>query len=87
MIAHSHDDVGWKKTMDEYFMGSNVVDYERGKEVIDILDTLIPELEKDPKRRFTCAEIKFFTMWYNQLKQNDKDRLKKLIHSGQLVIT
>jgi hypothetical protein len=54
--------------MDEYFMGSNVVDYERGKAVIDILDTLVAELERDPRRKFTCAEMKFFTMWYNKLK-------------------
>jgi hypothetical protein len=70
--------------MDEYFMGSNVVDYERGKAVIDILDTLVAELERDPRRKFTCAEMKFFTMWYYKLKQKDKDRVKKLVHAGQL---
>jgi alpha-mannosidase len=87
LVTHTHDDVGWKKTFDEYFSGANIIDYERGKGVNDILDTLIAELERDPRRKFTYVEMKYFTMWYNYLHQKDKDRVKKLIKNGQLEIT
>jgi len=67
LIMHTHDDVGWRKTYEEYFFGSNVVADERSS-VKDILDTLVDELERDEKRKFTYVEMKFFTMWYNPLK-------------------
>lgn len=86
LVAHTHDDVGWRKTYEEYFTGASVIDDERAA-VKDILDSLLVELERDPRRKFTYVEMKFFTMWYNLLKQKDKDRVKKLVHNGQLDIT
>ena len=50
IIPHTHDDVGWRKTYEEYFYGSNVIDNERTA-VKDILNTLVDELERDPRRR------------------------------------
>jgi hypothetical protein len=57
IIAHTHDDVGWIRTVDEYFTGNE-------PNVALILDSVITELLKDPNRTFTYVEMKYFTMWY-----------------------
>lgn len=64
LITHTHDDVGWLKTVDEYYSGTN-----RGTDVGKvsfILDSVIGELLKDPKKVFTYVEMKFFSMWYER---------------------
>ena len=43
IIPHTHDDVGWVKTVDEYFAGQD-------PSVSLILDSVITELQVDPKR-------------------------------------
>ena len=42
LIPHSHDDVGWKQTMDEYYRNR----------VRSIYDTVIEALWADEKRRY-----------------------------------
>lgn len=84
-IPHTHDDVGWRKTYEEYFYGSNVIDSERTA-AVSILDTTIDELERNPRRTFTYVEMKYFYMWYKQLDLKQKDRVKTLVKSGQLEI-
>ena len=39
MVHHTHDDVGWLKTVDEYFSGAN--NYVQRVEIKLILDTTI----------------------------------------------
>ena len=51
LIAHSHDDVGWLKTVDGYFSGTKVDIQDANVEMT--LDTTIAELLKDPRRRYT----------------------------------
>ena len=63
LIPHSHDDVGWLKTPDEYFTGSKQ-DIQTAN-VQNIIDTYITELIADPKKRFMQVEIKFFSMWWD----------------------
>ena len=84
LIPHTHDDVGWVKTIDEYFLGFS----KSGgtSNVKQILDEVLQQLEKDPKRRFTYAEMKYFNMWYTRLGDADKERVKKVIKNGQLEI-
>ena len=84
IVPHSHDDVGWKKTVNAYFDGS-------GKNVqwtnVNIeLTTVMHALLENPERKFSEVEIKFFKMWWD--KQNDKMKqdVKGLIANGQLEI-
>jgi hypothetical protein len=65
IVPHSHDDAGWTKTMDEYFSGAKP--RKSMTNVHLILDGVTRELQKDPKRKYTYAEMKFFSMWYNGL--------------------
>jgi lysosomal alpha-mannosidase len=71
MLHHTHDDVGWLKTVDEYFTGVNN-DIQR-VEVQLILDSTIPELIKDPAKRFSYVEMKFFSMWWKSQTEELKE--------------
>jgi hypothetical protein len=62
LIPHTHDDVGWLKTVDMYYSGSH--NEAQKAEVHLILSTTIDELIKDRHKRFTYVEMKFFSMWW-----------------------
>lgn len=51
LMPHSHDDVGWLKTVDEYFTGSSQ-DIQQGN-VRNIIDTVVIELKNDKNKRYT----------------------------------
>ena len=59
--------------MDEYFSGySRCLDDPVRVSMTNvkiILDSVTRELKKDPKRRFTYVEMKFFNLWYKELDQ------------------
>ena len=46
------------------------------------MDTVVAEMSKDSKRRFTFPDVKFLQMWYVRQPQAVKDQLKKLVQSG-----
>jgi hypothetical protein len=58
---------GWVKTLDTYFN-----DQVRG-----ILDNMVIKLEAYPKMKFMFAEMSFFSMWWNQIDQYKKNKVKK----------
>lgn len=82
LVAHTHDDVGWLKTVDQYYSGSDEADQEA--EVNLVLSTVVEELIKHPWRKFTYVEMKFFTMWYYEQDQEVKDQVRMLIKEGRL---
>lgn len=86
VVPHTHDDVGWRKTPEEYFNGGRVLEDERAA-VSLILDTTIDELLRDQRRTFTYVEMKFFKMWYDEQDEKVKAKVKDLIKNGQLEIT
>ena len=57
-IPHSHTDLGWVNTVDEYFEGVKMGKYNN--KVHDIIESSISELERYSYRTFTYAETKFF---------------------------
>ena len=58
IVPHTHDDVGWLKTVDEYFSGSNDTIQHAG--VRNILNSVVTALQKNPQRKFTYVEQAFF---------------------------
>lgn len=81
LVAHTHDDVGWLKTVDQYFYGINNGNIQRAG-VQYILDTTIQQLLENPERRFIYVETSFFWKWW--MRQTEKTRLavKDLVQEG-----
>lgn len=82
MSNDKKDDVGWLKTVDQYYYGSN--NGQAIGSVQYILDTVIEELQKDPLRRFVYAEIAFFWRWWNEQDDNTKKIVRTLVNEGRL---
>ncbi|XP_072399843.1 lysosomal alpha-mannosidase-like isoform X2 [Diabrotica undecimpunctata] len=82
IVPHTHDDVGWLKTVDQYFYGSKTFIQNAGVQYI--LDSVIDSLRKDPNRRFIYVETAFFWKWW--IKQHDivKAQVRKFVKNGQL---
>ncbi|KAH9710934.1 putative alpha-mannosidase [Citrus sinensis] len=57
LVAHSHDDVGWLKTVDQYYVGSN--NSIQSACVENVLDSVVEALRRDPNRKFVFAEMHF----------------------------
>jgi hypothetical protein len=79
VVPHSHDDVGWLKTIDQYYYGLN--NTIQDVSVQNILTSVIQSLIQNPKRTFTYVEMKFFTMWYNQQSLDLQQQVYNLIHT------
>lgn len=82
LISHAHDDVGWLKTVDQYFYGQRN-DFQHAS-VGNALDTIVQSLEVNPDRRFTFAEQAFFQRWWNEQNDERRNVTRQLVASGQL---
>ena len=78
IVPHSHDDVGWLKTVDQYYYGWNETIQEA--HVQNILDSVIEALLEDQARTFVYVETKFFSMWWKDQSNTTKASVKRLIH-------
>ena len=75
MIPHSHDDVGWEVTVDDYY---NI--FTR-----DIITNVVKSLQVSPQRKFPQVEIYYFHRWWQEQNQTTRDIVHKLVRDGQLV--
>ncbi|CAL5197469.1 unnamed protein product [Lathyrus oleraceus] len=82
LVPHSHDDVGWLKTIDQYYVGSN--NTIQGACVENVLDSVVWSLRKDPNRKFVFAEMGFFHRWWVEQSPETQEQVKKLVAAGQL---
>ncbi|XP_010246825.1 PREDICTED: alpha-mannosidase isoform X2 [Nelumbo nucifera] len=82
LVPHSHDDVGWLKTIDQYYVGSN--NSIQGACVECVLDSVVESLRRDPNRKFVFAEQAFFQRWWAEQNLETQEEVKKLVDSGQL---
>lgn len=74
IIPHSHDDVAWLQTFDEYY----------DQRVNNILSSTISELLLDPQKRFVYAESAFFARWWKEQDANLQGKVKMLVNEGRL---
>ncbi|XP_072971549.1 probable alpha-mannosidase At5g13980 [Typha angustifolia] len=82
LVPHTHDDVGWLKTIDQYFVGSN--NSIQGACVQNVLDSVVEALVADKNRKFIYVEMAFFQRWWRQQSDVVKKVVRELIASGQL---
>jgi len=76
LMAHSHDDVGWMITPDEYYQ------YVR-----NIITNVVKSLQVSPGRKFTQVETYFFHRWWSEQNEETKKVYRKLVDDGQIVFT
>ncbi|XP_006768284.1 PREDICTED: lysosomal alpha-mannosidase, partial [Myotis davidii] len=82
LLAHTHDDVGWLKTVDQYFYGIHNRIQHAGVQYI--LDSVISSLLADPTRRFVYVEMAFFSRWWHQQTNATQDVVRDLVRQGRL---
>ncbi|GER45572.1 alpha-mannosidase [Striga asiatica] len=82
LVPHTHDDVGWLKTVDQYYVGSN--NSIQIACVQNVLDSLIPALLADKNRKFIYVEQAFFQRWWRNQNDDMKKTVRNLVNSGQL---
>ncbi|XP_021762462.1 alpha-mannosidase At3g26720-like isoform X2 [Chenopodium quinoa] len=82
LVPHTHDDVGWLKTVDQYYVGAN--NSIRGACVQNVLDSVVSSLLEDKNRKFIYVEMAFFQRWWRQQSPKLKVKVKELVNSGQL---
>ncbi|KAF2364114.1 Glycosyl hydrolase family 38 C-terminal [Trinorchestia longiramus] len=82
LICHTHDDVGWLKTVDQYFYGAKNSIQRAGVQYI--IDSVVDELNKDPSRKFSYVEMAFLYRWWMQQSEEVRQNVISLVESGQL---
>ncbi|KAL7642128.1 UNVERIFIED_CONTAM: hypothetical protein RMT77_006688 [Armadillidium vulgare] len=82
LVCHTHDDVGWLKTVDQYYYGSNKAITSVGVQYI--LDSVTTSLLADPNKKFIYVESAFFYRWWEEQTDERKEQFKSLVNNGQL---
>ena len=81
LVPHTHDDVGWLKTVDQYFIGSN--NSLQHASVNNLITATLAALRRNPERKFIYVEQAFFQRWWRQQNNETQEQLKQLVINGQ----
>ena len=85
-VPHTHADVGWLKTVDEYYLGSNesvgASEVEGGVQYI--IESVVASLLEEPSRKFTWAEQAFFQRWWHEQSAALQAKVRALVQRKQL---
>ncbi|XP_052870890.1 lysosomal alpha-mannosidase-like, partial [Anopheles cruzii] len=82
LVPHTHDDVGWLKTVDQYYYGSRTSIQKAGVQYI--LDSVIQSLLDNSERKFIYVESAFFFKWFYEQTEDLQLQVKQLVNEGRL---
>ncbi|KAK7070038.1 Lysosomal alpha-mannosidase [Halocaridina rubra] len=82
LVCHTHDDVGWLKTVDQYYYGAQN-DIQRAG-VQYILDSVVRALLEDMTKKFIYVESAFFFRWWDEQDEDMQNNVKMLVDEGRL---
>lgn len=82
LVPHTHDDVGWLKTVEELYLGAR--NDVQMSSVQYILESVIDALEENPDRKFVYVEMAFFSRWWRRLGDSKKAKVVDLLKQGRL---
>jgi hypothetical protein len=85
LVPHSHDDVGWLKTINEYYLGAH--NRRQVAAVQFIIDSVIDSLLENKDRKFIYAEVAYFSRWWRRQSKARRASVMQLLESGQLELT
>ena len=74
LVCHTHDDVGWQITVDEYY----------DREVRSIISTVVQGLSENPARKFMYVEQAFFQRWWREQNATTRALTQRLVAAKQL---
>ena len=81
LVPHTHDDVGWLKTVDQYFIGSNRSLQQAS--VNNLITATLAALKRNPERKFIYVEQAFFQRWWRQQSNETKNDMRELVQQGR----
>ena len=70
--------------IDDYYSGMEMLDDNVNER--NILNSLVNELGKDPKRRITLSDLKIVEIWYTRASDQNKALFKKFVQNGQIEV-
>lgn len=82
IVPYSQNDLGRRKTVDQYYFGAKADIDSGGFQYI--LDSVVGELIHDPDKRFIIAEGAFFFKWWNEQLRSTQNTVTRLVVNGQL---
>ena len=83
LVPHAHLDMGWLKTVDQYYYGANDTVQHAGVQYS--YDAVLAQLLRDPARTWTTAEQGFFQRWWGEQTNATRALVRGLVARGQLV--
>ena len=84
LVPHTHDDVGWLKTVDEYYYGTATHYQKAGVQYI--IDSVVEELIRNRERRFIYVELAFFWKWWLEQDEDMRAVVKELVKTGKNIL-
>ena len=81
-INSTHDDVGWLKTVDQYYYGAN--NSIQHANVNSIISANVLSLLENPDRKFIYVEQAFFQRWWEEQTADKQADVRGLVARGQL---
>ncbi|XP_022666923.1 lysosomal alpha-mannosidase-like isoform X2 [Varroa destructor] len=82
IVPHSHMDLGWLKTVEQYFFGTKAG--ITSVSVQYIYDSVLAELLSDPNKKFMFVETGFFELWWTHRDNSARENFKRLVLNGQI---